>query len=329
MRRACALLAARCRQLPAAGRRVRRRQGSVRQGALAAVRVRAVARRAAGRAPPRAHLDAPPGDQRLGHREARVREPPRAGLHAVAGVPDARAGGCGRLGGQRVLDRLRSAASQLDGPSWPTGNPALFGTPNGVRTAGSAGTVGWPEAVIRVGRDIKDGRFYDDVPWLLAATPTIVDPSRAPDGMHTLKLLSPQAWETPEGRDWSELKEEVAQRQLDHLRRFAPNLTDDKIVARYVKSPADIEASNPHMIHGAFHGGDRSYPFSGKLRPVPGWAAHRMPIEGLYQTGATTSVGGSITGIPGRNAAIVMLKDLGTSIEEVVAGAGRARAGSR
>jgi phytoene dehydrogenase-like protein len=210
-----------------------------------------------------------------------------------------------------------------------TSEPPLFETPNGIRSAVSAGTVGWPEDVIRVGRDIKDGRFYDDVPWLLAATPTIVDPSRAPDGMHTLKLLSPQAWETPGGRDWSELKEEVAQRQLDHLRRFAPNLTDDKIVARYVKSPADIEASNPHMIHGAFHGGDRSYPFSGKLRPVPGWAAHRMPIEGLYQTGATTSVGGSITGIPGRNAAIVMLKDLGTSIEEVVAGAGRARAGSR
>jgi phytoene dehydrogenase-like protein len=210
-----------------------------------------------------------------------------------------------------------------------TSEPPLFETAYGTRSAVSAGAVGWPQDVIRVGRDIKDGRFYEDVPWLLVATPTIVDPSRAPERMHTVKLLSPQTWETPGGRSWGELKEDVAQRQLDHLRRFAPNLTDDKIVARYVKSPADIEASNPHMIHGAFHGGDRSYPFSGKLRPVPGWAAHRMPIPGLYQTGATTSVGGSITGIPGRNAAMVMLSDFGTSIEEVVAGAGRARAGSR
>jgi phytoene dehydrogenase-like protein len=82
------------------------------------------------------------------------------------------------------------------------------------------------------------------------------------------------------------------------------------------------------MIHGAFHGGDRSLPFSGKNRPVPGFADHRMPIPGLYQTGGTTHPGGSITGVPGRNAATVLLSDLGHDPEEVMAGAGRARAGS-
>src|SRR5258705_7104147 len=66
-----------------------------------------------------------------------------------------------------------------------------------------------------------------------------------------------------------------------------------------------------HMIHGAFHGGNRGPAFSGALRPVPGWASHRMPIPGLYQTGGTTHPGGSITGAPGRNAAIVLLQDLG------------------
>jgi phytoene dehydrogenase-like protein len=48
-----------------------------------------------------------------------------------------------------------------------------------------------------------------------------------------------------------------------------------------------------------------------------------MPIPGLYQTGGTTHPGGSITGGPGRNAAIVILQDLGTSLEEVVEGAAR------
>jgi phytoene dehydrogenase-like protein len=43
-----------------------------------------------------------------------------------------------------------------------------------------------------------------------------------------------------------------------------------------------------------------------------------MPIPGLYQTGSTTHPGGSVTGAPGRNAAMVMFKDFGTSIEEVV-----------
>ena len=53
-----------------------------------------------------------------------------------------------------------------------------------------------------------------------------------------------------------------------------------------------------------------------------------MPIPGLYQTGGTTHPGGSITGAPGRNAASIILKDLGTSIEEVVA-AHKATAESR
>ncbi len=54
------------------------------------------------------------------------------------------------------------------------------------------------------------------------------------------------------------------------------------------------------------------------MRPVPGWAQHRMPIPGLYQTGGTTHPGGGANGRPGRNAAMVMLKDFGTSLEDVV-----------
>jgi len=208
--------------------------------------------------------------------------------------------------------------------------PPLFETPDGSRAAVSAGTVGWPEEVLEFGRAARDRRPYDKgVPWLLVATPTLVDPDRAPEGHHTVKLLSPQTYELPDGvASWEDHKQTLIQRQLEHVRRFVPNLSDANIVASYVKSPQDIEASNQHMIRGAFHGGDRSYAFSGPNRPVPGWAAHRMPIPGLYQTGGTTSVGGSVTGIPGRNAATVMLSDLGDDPEEVMAGAGRARAGS-
>jgi phytoene dehydrogenase-like protein len=210
-----------------------------------------------------------------------------------------------------------------------TTEPPVFDSPEGPRSAVSAGTAAWPEDVIRCGRDIRDGRPVEGVPWLLVATPTLVDPSRAPEGHHTVKLLSPQAWETPEGSGgWDGCKQEVAARQLAHVRRFLLNLGDEAIAASFVKSPADIEQSNAHMIHGAFHGGDRSLPFSGRNRPVPGFADHRMPIPGLYQTGGTTHPGGSITGVPGRNAATVLLNDLGHDPEEVMAGAGPARAGS-
>jgi hypothetical protein len=44
-----------------------------------------------------------------------------------------------------------------------------------------------------------------------------------------------------------------------------------------------------------------------------------MPIPSLYQTGSTTHPGGSISGGPGRNAAAVILKDFGGSLEAVVA----------
>ena len=54
------------------------------------------------------------------------------------------------------------------------------------------------------------------------------------------------------------------------------------------------------------------------MRPAPGWSQYRMPIPGLYQTGSCTYPGGSVTGAPGRNAATIMLKDFGTSIEAVV-----------
>ena len=82
------------------------------------------------------------------------------------------------------------------------------------------------------------------------------------------------------------------------LEEFCPSFTDDVILKRLTKSPLDIEKWNPHMINGAPHGGDRSITFAGEQRPVPGWAQHRMPIQGLWQTGGTTHPGGSITGYP-------------------------------
>ncbi len=211
---------------------------------------------------------------------------------------------------------------------YATTAPPEFLTPDGPRTAVSAGLAGWPEDVIQMGADLRAGRFMPDPAWLLVATPTLVDPGRAPAGQHTVKLLSPQVYELPEGAGgWETVKHEHSRRTLERLRQVAPGFTDDVILASLVKSPADIEELNPHMIHGAFHGGSRGPAFSGALRPAPGWASHRMPIPGLYQTGGTTHPGGSITGAPGRNAAVVLLQDLGhdpAAIMSAPSGDGRA-----
>jgi phytoene dehydrogenase-like protein len=195
-----------------------------------------------------------------------------------------------------------------------------FATPAGAQTAVSAGLAGWPEDVIRACRAIRDGEsLAGPAAWMLVGTPTLADPARAPSGHHTVKVIVPHGHPPPRGAAaWDEVKEAVADDLLAQLSAAAPNFTPDTILARLVRSPVDIEAANAHMIHGTFHGGDRGVPYRGALRPAPGWAQHRTPIPGLYQTGGTTHPGGSITGGPGRNAAVVLLEDLGTSLEAVL-----------
>lgn len=160
----------------------------------------------------------------------------------------------------------------------------------------------------------------DDPPGLQIVCPSVADPSRAPAGYHTLKIESNLPYGLKEGpKHWDNIKDQVADALLNHLRRFAPNLTPEKFLSKFIESPLDIERMNPSMWRGSTHGGASNPAQTGNMRPVPGWANYRMPIAGLYQTGACTAPGGSVSGMPGRNAAAVILKDFGTSIEEAVA----------
>jgi phytoene dehydrogenase-like protein len=204
--------------------------------------------------------------------------------------------------------------------------PEFVAADGAVQTAVSGGVVGWPQDVLEAGRDVREGRLLR-ARWLLVATPTLEDPSRAPAGLHTVKLLSMCPWDPGGGPErWETLKHEVAEENYAAMLRAAPNMTRDAVLAELVKSPVDIERHNMHMWHGTIHGGDRSYPNEGPRRPAPGWARHRMPIPRLYQTGATTHPGGSITGAPGRNCAIIILEDLGHSPQEVMAAPAAVRA---
>lgn len=201
-----------------------------------------------------------------------------------------------------------------------TTTPPVFPTPDGGRTSVSAGLAPWISDALQQGRDVYDGKFVENPGWLLVATPTLLDQGRAPDGTHTVKMVTFNTYDVnglgPER--WDEIKEEEMDKLLAKFQQFVPSFTDDVITARLVKSPLDFERMNPHMVGGTPHGGDRGLTFSGENRPAPGWAQHRMPIDGLYQTGGTTHPGGSITGAPGRNAAMVILADMGTTLEHAV-----------
>jgi phytoene dehydrogenase-like protein len=139
--------------------------------------------------------------------------------------------------------------------------------------------------------------------------------------MHVLRILGRQPWSLKDGgpQKWDEIKEKVSAAHLKAVQRLAFNFTDDMILSRTITTPLDMYQMNPNAIQGCCHGGTDGPSQAGALRPVPGWADYRIPIPGLYQTGGTTYPGFGVTAAPGRNAAWVMLKDLGnTTIEEVI-----------
>jgi phytoene dehydrogenase-like protein len=202
---------------------------------------------------------------------------------------------------------------------YATTEPPEFTVDGGTRSVVGAGVAQTPERQLRIENDFHHGVVTRDQPVLLVLTPSVEDPSRAPAGKHMVKVISTYPYSLYEGPErWDEIKQEVAASNREELRRYAPNLTSDKILATEIRSPLDLERYNSHNWHGSCHGGDLGPSQSETLRPVPGYAQHRMPIPGLYQTGATTHPGGSVTGGPGRNAAIVLLKDLGRDLSEVI-----------
>lgn len=199
-----------------------------------------------------------------------------------------------------------------------TTEPPKYAVDGGTLSPVHSGFMASPERTLRLGFDFAAGTVNTDEPPLHVICCSVADSTRAPSGMHTVKVVGYQPYHLREGpQHWDFIKQQVSDANLNYVRRFSPNLTEDKILARTVESPLDLERMNPHNWHGSCHGGAQNAAQSGAMRPAPGWAQHRMPISGLYQTGATTHPGGSVTGAPGRNAAMVMLKDFGTSIEEV------------
>ena len=225
------------------------------------------------------------------------------------------------LWGQDFIDGVNTwqAECTLMAANLATTEPPKYAVEGGTLSPVHSGLMPNADRALRFGYDYARGAVNVEEPPLHIVCCSVVDPTRAPKGMHTVKILGYQPYDLKEGaKHWDQIKDQVAEANLNYLRRFAPNLTDDKILGKVVDSPLDFERMNPHNWHGSCHAGAWGPSQSGPLRPMAGWAQHRMPIPGLYQTGATTHPGGSVTGAPGRNAATVILKDFGTSIEEVV-----------
>jgi len=126
-------------------------------------------------------------------------------------------------------------------------------------------------------------------------------------------------YELVEGPEhWDRIKSEVSRELFEKLARYSPNLARRKVLAEHIDSPLDLERRNPANWRGSCHGGANTPEQSGYFRPVEGWSSYRTPVAGLYQNGACTHPGGSVSGLPGRNCARILLQDLGSSLEEAI-----------
>jgi phytoene dehydrogenase-like protein len=188
--------------------------------------------------------------------------------------------------------------------------------------AGPAVTMGGLEsldAYASMLRAFRGRRIDLENPVYLALTPTVIDPSRAPAGKHTFKVVSFLPYDLAEGPEqWDRIKGEVSRELFEKLARYSPNLSRRIVLAEHVDSPLDLERRNPANWRGSCHGGANSPEQSGYFRPVEGWSSYRTPVPGLYQNGACTHPGGSVSGLPGRNCARILLQDLGSSLEDAI-----------
>ncbi|MFT4768589.1 MAG: phytoene dehydrogenase-like protein [Glaciecola sp.] len=157
---------------------------------------------------------------------------------------------------------------------------------------------------------------YDDAkshgwankPVISMCIPTLLDDSLAPEGCHVMSLFCQHfRRHLPDGQSWDEVKEQVADAVIDTVAAYSPNFRAS-IVGRQINSPLDIERKL-NMLGGDIFHGKLSLDQIFSLRPVGGYADHRMPVKGVYLCGSGAHPGGGVSGIPGKNAATVILKD--------------------
>ena len=158
-------------------------------------------------------------------------------------------------------------------------------------------------------RHHEAGTVPDTVMW--GATPSLFDPSQAPSGKHTAFMWEKLPYRlNGDPKSWDAYKDKHGEKMLALWQKHAPNL-EGAVIDSFTRSPLDVERELPNMreadlLIGAFTNGQ-----VGHDRPFPGAGNYRAHIPGLYLCGSSSHPGGNVTGLPGYNAAQVILADLG------------------
>lgn len=146
-------------------------------------------------------------------------------------------------------------------------------------------------------------------PYLTVQIPSVVDTTLAPEGHHLMSIYGGHIPSGPGADHGEATKAAVTRRVIETIKRFAPGWSGEYI-HRHVMLAADYEAQFG-LPGGNPHHADLTLAQLFFRRPVPGFADHRTPVRGLFLCSASNHPGGGVTGIPGHNAARVVLRSLG------------------
>jgi phytoene dehydrogenase-like protein len=192
-------------------------------------------------------------------------------------------------------------------------NIALSGLPNfkalpgdGAHLRGAMSISPGMEYMERAYDDAKYGH-YSKRPYIDMVIPSLTDPSVAPPGKHVLSCFVQYApYKLAEGT-WDDHREAFGNNVIDTIAQHAPNIKDI-IIEKQVLTPLDLEREFG-LTQGNIFQGELSLEQLFFLRPVPGWAYYKTPVENLFMCGSATHPGGGIMGANGRIASQVILKD--------------------
>jgi phytoene dehydrogenase-like protein len=173
----------------------------------------------------------------------------------------------------------------------------------------SIGIFGSPEEQQRQWEMCTRGLVPDN-PSLGMQIPSCLDPGLAPPGKHAASAFA-YAFPVEVVHDQhGHLRNEMAQRVIDKITRYAPNFRDT-VIRHITFAPYHMQtmfgAPSGDFCHGLLHPD-----LMGPNRPGPkGFIDLPIPIDGLYLAGAGCHGGPGITFTPGYNAAYQVLDDDG------------------
>jgi phytoene dehydrogenase-like protein len=201
--------------------------------------------------------------------------------------------------------RMNVALSEL--PSFDA-RPGVVAGPHHAAGIGVAPSLGYMEQAFFDART----RGWSREPIVEVLIPSVVDDTLAPPGRHVASLfcqhVHPDIGALRAGHTWDAFRDEVADLMIDTVNRVAPNFSRS-VIGRRALTPLDLEREFGLVGGDIFHGAlalDQLF----VTRPVLGNADYRMPIRGLYLCGSGAHPGGGVTGLPGRNAAREVLRDV-------------------